>query len=308
MTAENDRARTSIVRIDRRFIQLFISSRRSITSVSSSGLKRLATLRRLVLGPGFNRVGVHDATKRQRHGAALTRARQRLRLFRLQFKRYGFADHGGLAIFLFWRLVDSENADIAEDDLGTDDIGRAAVRILLALRKDDIDPVVRQNKAAGAGLRRNFGGDSAHSGRQNRGHEARAIRLDQLRLANRLAGNEWCARDRAGNLGRCIGTIVTADKAVARSRRRPRLPLHSLCGHRLAKTDVGLRNENVHGLQRDRLGGGRLLTQSTREICGNAAGKKSDGQDDDACGIHTLLLSTFTRLNCLWVQLLLQDD
>src|SRR5437867_2546072 len=84
-------------------------------------------------------------------------------------------------------------------------------------------------------------------------------------------------------------TISAADKAVARSRRRPRLPLHSLGGHRLAKTDVGLRDKNVHGLQRDRFGGGRLVADSTREICGNPAGNESDGQDDNACGIHTLL-------------------
>jgi hypothetical protein len=103
------------------------------------------------------------------------------------------------------------------------------------------------------------------------------------------------------NLGRCIRAIVAADKAVARSRRRPRLPLQSVGGHSLAKTDVGLGNENVHGLQRDRFGGGRPVAQPTREIGGNAAGKESDGQDDDACGI----LSTFTRLNYMWVQLLL---
>ena len=50
-----------------------------------------------------------------------------------------------------------------------------------------------------------------------------------------------------------------------------------------------LRDQNVHGRQlRDRLGRSRLVVGSTRKICGNAAGTDSDGQDDNACGIHTL--------------------
>jgi hypothetical protein len=43
--------------------------------------------------------------------------------------------------------------------------------------------------------------------------------------------------------------------------------------------------------------------RSTREICGDAAGAESDGEDDNTCGIHTLLRSTFTPgcLNCMVV-------
>ena len=51
------------------------------------------------------------------------------------------------------------------------------------------------------------------------------------------------------NLGRRIGAFVAADKAVARGRGRPGLPLQVLRRDRLAKADVGLRHQNVHGLQ-----------------------------------------------------------
>jgi hypothetical protein len=77
----------------------------------------------------------------------LWRARERLPLLGAQFKRHGLADHGALAVLFLRRLVDRKNANICEDDLRIDDIGRAAaVRILLAPREDDIDPVVGQNK------------------------------------------------------------------------------------------------------------------------------------------------------------------
>ena len=57
----------------------------------------------------------------------------------------------------------------------------------------------------------------------------------------------------------------------------------------LAEADVGLRDQDVDGLQlRDRLGRRGLVVGPAREICGNAAGTESDGQDDNACGIHTL--------------------
>ena len=57
----------------------------------------------------------------------------------------------------------------------------------------------------------------------------------------------------------------------------------------MAEADIAFRNENVHGLQLgNRFSRSRLVVGSTRKICGNAAGTDSDGQDDNACGIHTL--------------------
>jgi hypothetical protein len=83
--------------------------------------------------------------------------------------------------------------------------------------------------------------------------------------------------------------LVAADETVAGGRGRPGLPLQILGLDRLAEADVGFRDENVHGLQlRDRRRGAGFVVGSAREICGNAAGTESDGQDDNACGIHTL--------------------
>jgi hypothetical protein len=41
-------------------------------------------------------------------------------------------------------------------------------------------------------------------------------------------------------------------------------------------------------LSRNRLGQEGLIVESACRICSNAAGTDSDGQDDNACGIHTL--------------------
>ena len=150
-------------------------------------------------------VDVGDAAQRQRQRAALARARERLGLFGLQFERHGPADEGVLAFLFLRRLIDREHAHIGEDDLRMDDVGAACVGILFAPGEDDVDAVVRQDEAAGAGLRRDFGRDRAHAGRQDGGHEAGAVGPDQLRLADRLAGNEGRARDRAGDLFVGIG-------------------------------------------------------------------------------------------------------
>ena len=195
-----------------------------------------------------------------------------------------------LAVLFLRRLVDREHADVRQDDFGIDDIGRAGWSGFFSrLDRMHVDAVVGQDEAAGAGLRRDFGRDGAHAGRQDRGHEAGSVGLDQLLLADRLAGDEGGARDRAGDLGRRIRPFVAADEDVARGRRRPGLPLQVLGLDRLAEADVGLGDENVDGRQlRDRRGRSRLVVGSARKICGNAAGADGDGQDDNACGIHTL--------------------
>ena len=78
-------------------------------------------------------------------------------------------------------------------------------------------------------------------------------------------------------------------KLLLAVRRRPGLPLHVVRGDRLAERDVGLRDQDVDGRRAgDRAERARLLVGSAREIGGNAAGADSDGQDDNACGIHTL--------------------
>ena len=170
-----------------------------------------------------------------------------------------------------------------------DGIRAGAVRVLVVLGKNDVDPVVGQDKAAGAGFRGNFGGNRAHAAGQDRGHEARSVRLHQLLFANGLAGDEWGAGDRADDLGRCIRPFAAANEHAASGGCGPGLPLHILGLDRLAEADVVFRDEDVHGLQLgDRLDRRRCVVGSTGKICRNTAGTDSDGQDDNACGIHTL--------------------
>ena len=157
---------------------------------------------------------------------ALARAGERLGLFGLQLQRHGLADHGVLAVFFLRRLIDREHADVGQDDFRVDDVGCAGLSAFFSrLVENDVDPVVRQDKAAGAGLRRDFGRDRAHAGRQDRGHEAGTVGLHQFLLADRLARDERRARDRADDFLGGVGPIGAADEVVAGGRRRPGLPL-----------------------------------------------------------------------------------
>src|SRR6202008_2853581 len=121
-------------------------------------------------------------------------------LLGLQFERDRAADDVVGALFLLWRLVDREHANIGQRDLGDDDVLLRRVWIFLAAGENDVDTVVGQDESAGAGLRRDLRRYRAISAGQDRGHEARAVSLHQFGFADRLAGNEGGARDRAGNL------------------------------------------------------------------------------------------------------------
>ncbi len=59
---------------------------------------------------------------------------------------------------------------------------------------------------------------------------------------------------------------------------------------RMAEGDVALGDENVDGghLRRGRGNLSRPVVGPAREICGHAASAYSDGQNHNACGIHTL--------------------
>ena len=127
------------------------------------------------------------------------RQRQRFGLARRQFERRGLADHDLLAVLLLDVLVDRQHADVVQDRFAGLHLGAGGFfGVAIAARQDDVDAVVRQDEAAGAGFRRNLRRDRAHAGRQDRRHEARALGVDQLGFADRLAGDERRARDRAG--------------------------------------------------------------------------------------------------------------
>ena len=144
----------------------------------------------------------------------------------------------------------------------TGDVRALAVRVLVALGKKHVDAVVRQDEAAGAGFRRDFGGNGPEAGGQDRRHEAGSVGLHQLLLADRLAGDERRARDRAGDLLDGVGLAGAADEAAAGGRGRPGLPLQVVRLDRLAEADVRFGDENIDGLQlRDRLGRRRLVAE-----------------------------------------------
>src|SRR6185437_4100356 len=173
----------------------------------------VAPPRTLIVIPVVDHVDVGDAAQRQRQRAGLVRTGEGFRLLGLQLEGDGLAHDGVLALFFLRSLIDRENADVGEDDLGTDVIGRSgAVRILVAFRKNDVDPVVGQDEAAGAGLGRNLGGNGPHAGRQDRGHETRPVGLDQLGLANRLARDERRTRDRAHDLVGRVRVFAAANE------------------------------------------------------------------------------------------------
>ena len=89
---------------------------------------------------------------------------------------------------------------------------------------DDVDPVIRQNEAAGAGFRRNLRGNCAHAGRKDRGHEAGALGVDQFGFTDRFARNEGRAHDHAGEIFDGLRPIGLADEIAAGGARRPSLP------------------------------------------------------------------------------------
>ena len=85
-----------------------------------------------------------------------------------------------------------------------------ALGFAVAARQDHVDPIVRQDESAGAGLGRNLGRDRPHARRQDRRHVAGALRLDELAFPQRLAAGDRRARDRAGELLDGVGAVGTA--------------------------------------------------------------------------------------------------
>src|SRR6185295_16035502 len=241
-----------------------------------------------------------EAAQRERERAELTRERERLGLAWRQFERRGLADHDLLAVLLAERLVDRQDADVRQDrfaDLGLS--GAGLFGFAVAARENHVDAVVRQDEAAGAGLRGDFGRDRAHALVEHGGHVARAVRLDQLGLADRFARDERRARDGAGKLLDRVGLVAAAHEGGTGGRHRPDLPLHVLLRHRRAELDVVLRDQDVDGIDLGarlrRLGGRSLLAATAREQRGKTTGGNGYDENDYTRGFHTLY---FPRSRC----------
>src|SRR5579871_2448212 len=72
----------------------------------------------------FHLVDVGDAAQGERERAGLARRRENHGLFGLQLERRGLADDDVLAVLFLRGLIDGENANIRENDLRDDEVGR----------------------------------------------------------------------------------------------------------------------------------------------------------------------------------------
>ena len=164
--------------------------------------------------------------------------------------------------------------------------------------------IIGQDESADAGLCRDLGRDRAHARRQNGRHVARALGLDQLGLADRLAGGERRARDRACELVDGVRPIVLADEGRSGGGGRPGLPAQVLRRDRRAEADIGIGDQNVDGFElRDRCRGRRGLIRAAGKQCGDAAGGEGDAKHDDTRGFHTLHFPLITLRPVTWPQL-----
>ena len=115
-----------------------------------------------------------------------------------------------------------------------------------------------------------------------------------------LALTSFCSRigSPARNGARAIEPAISV-VASGRSLRRMKALLAVVAGQLCHCVSSGLTvwpspisdrgDEHVHGLQIcHRRGRSRLVVGPARQIGGDAAGTERDGQDDNACGIHTL--------------------
>src|ERR1700742_3597684 len=182
--AENDKAPTSKLRMEVRlplramFFFLLImnvppSLRRGsvwIVDAVADDVDAWALAR--VVGGDRPLVDVGDAAQCERQRSGLARGSNLGGLLGLQFKRDGPADHVVGAFFFLRRLVDGEDSNIGQCDLGDDKIGQLRIRILDATGENDVDAIVGQNESTGAGFRGNFRRHGAISAGQDRGHEA----------------------------------------------------------------------------------------------------------------------------------------
>src|SRR5947208_2881500 len=84
--------------------------------------------------------------------------------------------------------------------------------LVVAPRQDDVDMVVRENEAGGAGVGRDVDRDRPLALGQDRGHVPGALGFDQLGLSDRLAGGKRLTGDRARELIEGVGIVGSANK------------------------------------------------------------------------------------------------
>jgi len=123
------------------------------------------------------------------------------------------------------------------------------------------------------------------------GHIARAVRLDELCFADRLARHKGGSRDRPRQLLDRVGLFRSAHEGGACRLGRPVLPQEVLRRNRLAEIDVAPRDQDVDGVHLDgleRCGRRRLVATTSGEQRRNAAGGNRNHENNKTRGFHTL--------------------
>jgi hypothetical protein len=168
----------------------------------------------------------------------------------------------------------------------------------LSRREYDVHLIIRQNETAGTGFGGDFNRNRSHAGGQDSGHVARALRLDQLRFTDRLAGQERRPGDGTRELGNGLRPLGFADEPLSGRRSGPSLPAQLFLCHRSAQPDIRIGDQNVGRLEL-RGGGGRRRRwlRSARQQSGNAAGGEGDDEHYDTRGFHNRQLLPTTRCN-----------
>src|SRR5215470_10252597 len=159
-------------------------------------------------------VEVDDAAERERKHPHQLGARKHFGLMRRELECRGLADHHALAVLVLDGLIDRQHPDVGEDDLARMGVGsgRLVGVLVVAPRQDDVDMVVRENEARGAGVGRDVDRDCPLALGQDRGHVSGALGLDQLGLADRLAVGKGLAGYRSCKLIDGVGIGAPANE------------------------------------------------------------------------------------------------
>ena len=102
--------------------------------------------------------------------------RESFGLMRIELDRCGLADHDFLALLFSEHLIDSQNPDVSQDRFGDVffDAGKL-FRRLVAARQQNVDMVIREDEAAGAGIGCHIHRNRAHAVGQHRGQKAAGL-------------------------------------------------------------------------------------------------------------------------------------
>ncbi len=137
----------------------------------------------------------------------------------------------------------------------------------------------------------NVGRDRAQAGRQDRGHEAGALALDQLGLADRFAHHKGGARERAGQLfGGIVGRSFFLMKVGLAAAAGHSCQCRSFAATVCPIGDLGLRDQHLIGFDLGRrfgVGARRLVGAARQRMAARPPAARATPRITDA-RLHTL--------------------